>query len=89
MEQLLLANPKLYDVMQKYNAGLLKKKRVKKNYLNLFTSIIREVIYDQLHLDYLVKLQLVFFFEKFTVQVNGKDYKGYKIGYSVVDSPSS
>ena len=55
LEQLLLANPKLYDVMQKYNAGLLKKN------LNLFTSIIREVIYDQLHLDYLVKLQLVFF----------------------------
>ena len=37
LEQLLLANPKLYDVMQKYNAGLLKKKRVKK----LFESIYK------------------------------------------------
>lgn len=37
LEQLLLANPKLYDVMQKYNAGLLKKKRAKK----LFESIYK------------------------------------------------
>lgn len=37
LEQLLLANPKLYNVMQKYNAGLLKKKRVKK----LFESIYK------------------------------------------------
>ena len=37
LEQLLIANPKLYDTLQKYNAGLLKKKRVKK----LFESVYK------------------------------------------------
>ncbi|PMR63762.1 lantibiotic dehydratase [Streptococcus intermedius] len=37
LEQLLLANPKLYDTLQKYKDGTLKKKRIKK----LFESIYK------------------------------------------------
>lgn len=57
LEQILLANPKLYGMLKKYNAGKLKKK--KKIFLNQYINIIKGAIIEQLLLDYLVKLLMV------------------------------